>query len=57
MSLGVFSEENLSYLLKPLCKLGEPLIYRVLYNDCDTCDSKNTKTPVMCVYTRTRESR
>ena len=24
---------------------------------CDTCDSKNTKTPVMCVYTRTRESR
>ena len=24
---------------------------------CDTCDSKNTKTPVLCVYARTRESR
>lgn len=22
---------------------------------CDTCDSKNTKTPVMCVRTRARE--
>ena len=23
---------------------------------CDTCDSKNTKTPVMCARTRARES-
>lgn len=23
---------------------------------CDTCDSKNTKTPVTCARTRTRES-
>lgn len=23
---------------------------------CDTCDSKNTKTPVMCARTRTREN-
>ncbi len=30
MSSGVFSEENLSYLLKPLCKLDKPLMYRSL---------------------------
>ena len=27
-----------------------------LQMSCDTCDSKNTKTPVMCAYTRARES-
>ncbi len=32
------------------------LEYRHLEISCDTCDSKNTKTPVMCARTRTRES-
>ena len=26
-----------------------------LQRDCDTCDSKNAKTPVVCAYTRARE--
>ena len=35
--------------------MGNVLNYNVLRKDCDTCDSKKCKTPVMCARTRTRE--
>ena len=52
-----FVEEMLDYSLKHLQNSDKSLIYKVLYSDCDTCDSKNTKTPVMYAYARTRENR
>ncbi len=35
--------------------MGNMLNYNVLQRNCDTCDSKKCKTPVMCTRTRTRE--
>ena len=35
--------------------MSSRLEYRHLEISCDTCDSKNTKTPVMCAYAYARE--
>ena len=43
-------------LLKYVCEMPSRLKNSYLEIPCDTCDSKNTKTPVMCARTRTRES-
>ena len=45
-----------SCLLKCVYKINNNLNSSCLQMSCDTCDSKNTKTPVMCAYTRARES-
>ena len=43
-------------LLKYVCEMPTYLEDSHLQMPCDTCDSKNTKTPVMRARTRTRES-
>lgn len=43
-------------LLKCVFKMPSCLEDSHLQIPCDTCDSKNTKTPVMCARTRTRAS-
>lgn len=41
--------------LKYINNILNTLITSHFQQVCDTCDSKNTKTPVLCAYTRTRE--
>ena len=47
-----FREENVKTHQKQQIKLYDIGFYKL---SCDTCDSKNTKTPVLRVYTRARQ--
>ena len=47
-----FREENVKTHQKQQIKLYDIGFYKL---SCDICDSKNTKTPVLRVYTRARE--
>ena len=47
-----FREGNVRINQKQQVKLYDIGFYKL---SCDTCDSKNTKTPVQRVYTRARE--
>ena len=50
----VFGKYNVKTHQKQQVKLYDIGFYKL---SCDTCDSKNTKTPVMRVCTRARERR